>query len=480
MWGVIRLSVAAWFVCTLICVSGPASCRTSGQSESLCGPKCLLVACQRWGIATSLEELTVLCGFDKENGTTVLGLANAARAKGLEAVGMKIGLDELTSFKGLTIAHLWGNHFVVIESGGSGFVSVTDPPQEPRVMKTEDLSKRYSGFALLVAKDVSLFPEPRPNGPDLRFDGYSWDFGSVNQGDSAEHVFKCRNVGNADLVISKVETSCGDCVVPIGGPQTIAPGGDGEVKALVVTANQRRGVAKELYIHSNDSISPVVHLAVTGYVRPAQLVFSPRTINLGSPRRTETVSAEVYVPSSEEDKIEVTSVSSDSPYLIAELSPSEHKDRPGYIVKATLKPGAPLGEFKGSITIISNHWKQPKVEIPVTATIRGNIDLDRDSFFFGMLKKGDEKKCAMTISTVADKPLTIDKIDNSLPYLSIDVSPKVEGKEYTLTATLKPDAPVGNIKDEVTLHTNDSDQVEIRVPVYAYVEDLATRWDVVK
>jgi hypothetical protein len=98
--------------------------------------------------------------------------------------------------------------------------------------------------------------------------------------------------------------------------------GDGEVKALVVTANQRRGVAKELYVHSNDPISPVVHLAVTGYVRPAQLVFSPRTINLGCPRRTETMSAEIYVPSFEEDKIEVTSVSSDSPHLSAELSPT--------------------------------------------------------------------------------------------------------------------------------------------------------------
>jgi len=480
VWGVIRLSVAAWFVCTLICVSGPASCRTSGQSESLCGPNCLLVVYQRLGVSATLDEAKALSGYSEKKGTSLLGLQKAAEAKGLKAVGMKIGLDELTSFKGLTIAHLWGNHFVVIESGGSGFVSVTDPPQEPRVMKTEDLSKRYSGFALLVAKDVSLFPEPRPNGPDLRFDGYSWDFGSVNQGDSAEHVFRCRNVGNADLVISKVETSCGDCVVPIGGPQTIPPDGEGEVKALVVTANQRRGVAKELYVHSNDPISPVVHLAVTGYVRPAQLVFSPRTINLGSPRRTETMSAEIYVPSFEEDKIEVTSVSSDSPHLSAELSPSEHKDRPGYIVKATLKPGAPLGEFKGSITIISNHWKQPKVEIPVTATIRGNIDLDRDSFFLGMLKKGDEKKCAVTISTVSGKPLTIDKIDNPLPYLSVDVKPKVEGKEYSLTATLKPDAPAGNIKGEVTIHTNDPDQPEIRVPVYAYVEDMASRLDVIK
>ncbi len=87
------------------------------------------------------------------------------------------------------------------------------------------------------------------------------------------------------------------------------------------------------------------------------------------------------------------------------------------------------------------------------------------------MKKGSERQCAVTISTVSDKPLTIDKIDNPIPYLSVDVKPKVEGKEYTITATLKPDAPLGNVKGEVTIHTNEPDQPEIKVPVYAYVEE---------
>ena len=441
------------------------------QCDSLCGPNCLLVVYQRFGISATLDEAKALSGYSEKKGTSLLGLKKAVEAKGLKAVGMKIGLDELASFKGLAIAHLWSDHFVVVESAGSGVLSVTDPPQEPKVTKTEDLAGRYSGFSLLVARDASLFTKPELKGPDLRFEVYSWDFGSVNQGDSLGYVFKCRNVGNADLVISKVESSCGECLVPIGGPQSIPAGGDGEIKALLVTANQRRVVAKELYVHSNDPISPMVRLAVTGYVRPTELVFSPRSINLGEPRRTESARAEVYVPSFEEDKVEITSVSCASPYLTAELLPSDAKGRPGYVIKVTLNPGAPVGEFTSSISIVSNHWKQPKVEIPVSAVIRGNIDLDSDSFFLGFVKKGDEKKCAVTISTVHKDPLKIDKIDNPIPYLSVDINPKVEGKEYVLTAKLKPDAPAGNIKGEVVIHTNDPDQPLLRLPVYAYVKE---------
>ena len=33
------------------------------------------------------------------------------------------------------------------------------------------------------------------------------------------------------------------------------------------------------------------------------------------------------------------------------------------------------------------------------------------------------------------------------------------------------DAPVGNIKAEIVIHTTDPDQPQIKVPVYAFVED---------
>ena len=297
-----------------------------------------------------------------------------------------------------------------------------------------------------------------------------WDFGSVFEGDKVEHTFKCRNLGNTDLVISKVESSCSDCLLSVSGPQTIAGGAEGKIKAILITDKQRRDIAKKLYVNSNDPISPVVPLIVTGYVRPAKLIFSPTTVKFGEPRRAETISQEVFVPSSEEDKITVTSVSSSSPLVTAELSASADRERPGYIVTVTLKPGAPLGELKANITINSNHWKQPIVEVPVTATIRGNINLDRNTFFLGLVKKGSEQKCAVTISTVAKDPLKTDKIESSLNCVSVEVAPKTEGKEYILTATLKPDAPLGNIKGEVTIHTNDPDQPEIKAPVYAYVE----------
>jgi len=168
--------------------------------------------------------------------------------------------------------------------------------------------------------------------------------------------------------------------------------------------------------------------------------------------------------------VEITSVTSDSSYVTATVASSTDKDRPGYFITAALKPGAPIGELKAAITVNSTHPKQPRTEIPVTAAIRGNIDLNRESFFLGLAKIGQERKAPVTISTAGKDPLKIEKVESSLEYVSVEVAPKTEGKEYVFTATLKPDAPLGNIKGEVTIHTNDPDQPEIKVPVYAYIE----------
>ncbi|NLN78203.1 MAG: hypothetical protein GX141_04740, partial [Armatimonadetes bacterium] len=74
----------------------------------LCGPNCMMSVCQKLGIALDLEEMKTLCGYDENGGVTLLGLQTAARAVGIQAVGMKIGLDQLAGFKGPAIAHLWG------------------------------------------------------------------------------------------------------------------------------------------------------------------------------------------------------------------------------------------------------------------------------------------------------------------------------------------------------------------------------------
>lgn len=464
-------AAAAVVASVVLLVCGRISAATlPGSGSRLCGPLCLVTVCQKLGIDLNADEAARLCHYDETTGTSMLGLANAARAKGLCTAAMKISLRDLSEFKGLAIAYLQDRHFIVITGAGSGRVVVTDPPRGPEDHMVSDLQPRYSGFALLIGKDEAAFPEPKDEGPDLRLDSYDWDFGAVNRDAVPTYSFRCRNLGSADVVISKVEPSCPDCLTVVDWTRTIPSGGTGEINGVVNAVAQQGSVSKQLYVTSNDPISPMIQLIITGYVRPAVMLFSPRALSFGAVRRTESAVREVRVPVARADGFTVTSVLSDSPFVEGVVAHSKLTERPGYVITASLKPGASVGELKAKLTIVSDHPKQPKAEIPVTATITGNIDLDRDSFFLGMVKKGKKAVANVTISTVAKDPLKLGKIDNSLDYLTIEAKPKVEGREYMLTATLKRDAPLGNIKGDITVHTSDPDQPVIKIPVYAYVE----------
>lgn len=43
--------------------------------------------------------------------------------------------------------------------------------------------------------------------PDIEFTALEYDFGEVDQGDTVEHIFKFKNLGDADLVIDRVKSS---------------------------------------------------------------------------------------------------------------------------------------------------------------------------------------------------------------------------------------------------------------------------------
>ncbi|MDO8588704.1 MAG: DUF1573 domain-containing protein [Armatimonadota bacterium] len=447
---------------------GYPDCAGCSSNDRLCGPNCLLVICDKLKVECSIEEIVTLSGTDKR-GSTLTGVSNAAKAKRLEAVGMKIGADELAGLRTPAIAHLWRNHFVVVEADGAGSLKLTDPPAQPKVVSVSDFQKTYSGFALLIAKDKNLFPKPEAKGPDLRADSYTWDFGTAEEGTRLEHTFLCSNVGVEELVISKLDSTCG-CTAATSSLDRIPPGGKAEIKVALDTTGRRGAQGQTVYIHSNDPITPTVQLQVSGAVWPSRLAYSPRSITFGEVRRGQNVSKEVFLPRSEARPFEIEKASCDIPFLTAGVTARE--DKTGHVVKLDLRTDeAPLGELKGNVTIYTNHPKDPKVTVSVTATIKGDIDVFPDTLFFGLLKKGSSGHRKLALSTVSERPLKIERIDSPFDFLKVWAVPKVAGKEYELVAVLQRNAPTGYIKSEVVVHTDDPRQSEIKLPVYALIEE---------
>ncbi|WP_020532841.1 DUF1573 domain-containing protein [Flexithrix dorotheae] len=84
----------------------------------------------------------------------------------------------------------------------------------------------------------------------FKFEETEFDFGKINKGDVVKHAFKFENVGDAPLIISNIQTTCG-CTTPQYTKDPIAPGKSGEILVQFNSAGKSGNIVKPVTIHAN-------------------------------------------------------------------------------------------------------------------------------------------------------------------------------------------------------------------------------------
>jgi hypothetical protein len=90
-----------------------------------------------------------------------------------------------------------------------------------------------AGFSQVSAQAA---PAPKADMAVAAFDSQSFDFGKIKQGTPVTHEFSFTNTGNAPLIITSVQASCG-CTTPDWSKDMIMPGGKGFIKATYSAAS---------------------------------------------------------------------------------------------------------------------------------------------------------------------------------------------------------------------------------------------------
>jgi ABC-type bacteriocin/lantibiotic exporter with double-glycine peptidase domain len=130
------------------------------QDQSDCGPACLLSVIRYHGGDYALEDLRELSGTTKE-GSTMLGLVQAACQIGFDAVGYEADFTDLSNLKELAVLHVTIQehltHFVVFYGcDGNRFV-VGDPSDGILELSKEELSRIWVSRACCTLSITSSF-----------------------------------------------------------------------------------------------------------------------------------------------------------------------------------------------------------------------------------------------------------------------------------------------------------------------------------
>ncbi|TXD48307.1 DUF1573 domain-containing protein [Polaribacter sp. IC073] len=100
----------------------------------------------------------------------------------------------------------------------------------------------------------------------ISLDKREYDFGTVNEGDIVETLFKVTNSGKTDLVITNATGSCG-CTVPVWPKAPIKPGETGEVAVKFNTSGKPNRQMKTVTLTTNTESGREV-LTLRGSVTP--------------------------------------------------------------------------------------------------------------------------------------------------------------------------------------------------------------------
>lgn len=100
--------------------------------------------------------------------------------------------------------------------------------------------------------------------PQIEFETTTIDYGTIENGSDGARVFSFKNTGNADLIITNVNSSCG-CTIPKKPEGPIAPGKTNEI--VVRYDTKRVGpFRKTITVTTNQENSQIIALKIKGTV----------------------------------------------------------------------------------------------------------------------------------------------------------------------------------------------------------------------
>ena len=100
--------------------------------------------------------------------------------------------------------------------------------------------------------------------PVIKFEALSYGFGKIKQGEIVKHDFNFKNVGDAPLVIKKVDVSCG-CTFPSYPFIPIEPGKEGTI-GITYDSKNKAGRQKPVITVVTNGSPRTLKLNLEGYV----------------------------------------------------------------------------------------------------------------------------------------------------------------------------------------------------------------------
>jgi len=319
----------------------------------------------------------------------------------------------------------------------------------------------------------------KKNAPKINFNETKWDFGKITQGEKVSHDFEFTNTGNADLMITSIQTSCG-CTAVIPSSQNLKPSDKAVLKVNFDSSGRKDEQIKHIYVESNDPQEPRITLEIKSFIEVPpgpRIKFETETWDFGlvdqgfAPKKSFTIKNEGI-------KELLLSEIRGSYGCNATTKSDTIAPNTETTMEIAIDPLTTAGIVERFITFATNDTTQPRITIRILGYVKGtppaNMIIVPSTWDFGVVDKNkfEAKEMIFSIRNIGGQDLNIERIN--VPYgFETDLDKPVSikpNKEFNFKIKVtKPDTP-GTVKQYAFIYTNDPVQPTRRIDICGFVD----------
>lgn len=319
--------------------------------------------------------------------------------------------------------------------------------------------------AAAPAPSQASAPAPAGTGR-ITFDQTRHDYGTMDQGREAAHVFTIRNKGAGPLKLLGVTTTCG-CAAMMLDKNELPPGGTARLEVKFRSGSFVGVVEKYIYVQSDDPRLPRAPLGIRAKVLPVY-VMEPPALHLGELPRGQGAVREVTLRDSKGLPFGITSVTVSNEDVKAEVSPNDGGRHPEYHIRVTLSAKRNVGPFNLLVIPQTDRPEFPRPIILVSGVITGPVQVRPTAVFLGKVMPGQAfQPKTVAISNTGTAPVEIKSVDTGDERIAATVRTNAPGREFEIE--LRAGAmPVGWFQRTLRIRASDS-ETPLEVPVNGVV-----------
>lgn len=303
-----------------------------------------------------------------------------------------------------------------------------------------------------MAAPACAMAQQDPRWAEKMFEVDKLDFGVVATGAECKTQLKVTNKYVETIQITGVSTGC-RCAQASTTIKDLPSGQTGIIEVSMDTRNFSRKrdsvVMISVYEPSKGALA-TVRIPVSVYIR-TDVVVEPGAVNFGTVDLGQPRELKLSVAYAGRPDWKILQVQNRNPNIEAVAKEiGRGGQRVDYELLVTLKPTAPAGVIRETLTLVTDDANNPHVPIPVFAQVESDITVTPSSVNFGTVSPGQVKM--QTIVIRAKKPFVIEKLERGKGDESLTVQKSSDARPVQLLP-LKFTAPAeaGDYLDDVTI-----------------------------